>query len=76
MMILPHIKTMKTYCVSFKKNTVNKNSCVKRTKESWLMLLSNCVVCGKKKLKFIKNQEASKLLGDLGFKIPIKKFQY
>ena len=29
--------------------TANENSSVKRTKQNRLMLLSNCVVCGKKK---------------------------
>ena len=46
-------------CVSCKKNTVNKNSSVRKTKQNRLMLVSNCVNCGKKNSKFIKNQEAS-----------------
>ena len=40
---------METYLVSCKRNTGNKNSTVKRTKQEKLMLLSNCAVCGKKK---------------------------
>ena len=52
---------METYCVSCKKNTANKNSSVKRIKQNRLMLLLNCVVCGKKKSRLIKNQEANKL---------------
>ena len=47
---------MKTYCVSCKKNTANKNSCTRRTKQS-IMFVRNCAVCGKIKLSFIKNQE-------------------
>ena len=39
---------METYCVSCKKNTVNKNSSVRRTKQNRLMVVSNCAVCGKK----------------------------
>ena len=35
---------METYCVSFKKNTANKNSSFKKSKQNWLMLLSNCAV--------------------------------
>ena len=31
------------------------------------MLTSNCAVCGKKELRFIKNQEANGLLSKLGF---------
>ena len=46
-----------TYCVSCKKNTGNKNSSIRKTKQNRLMLLSSCAVCGKKKARFIKNQE-------------------
>ena len=47
---------MEMYYVSCKKkNTVNKSSSVERTKQNGLMLLSNCVVCGKKKPRLIKN---------------------
>ena len=48
---------METYCVSCMKNNANKNSSVRRTKQNRLMLVSNCAICGKKKLRFIKNQE-------------------
>ena len=43
--------------VSVVRNTENKNSDVRRTKENRLMILSNCAVCGRKKLAFIKNKE-------------------
>ena len=59
---------METYCVSCKKNTVNKNSTVRRTIQNRIMLVSNCPVCGKKKSRFIKNQEASGLLSVLGIR--------
>ena len=36
-----------------------------------MMLLSNCTVCGNKSSRFIKEQEASGLLGSLGIKISI-----
>ena len=42
------MKTMETYCVSSKKNTANKNSSIRKTKQNRLMLLRNCAVCGKK----------------------------
>ena len=54
------------YCVSSKKNTVNKN--VKRAKQNGLILVSNCAICGKKKSRFIKNQEAKGLLSKLGIR--------
>ena len=44
-----------------KKFTGNKNSGIRRTKQNRLVLLSNCAVYGKKKLRSIKNQEASRL---------------
>ena len=37
------------------------------------MLLSKCVVCVNKKSKFIKEQEASGLLSNLGVKTPLSK---
>ena len=49
---------MKTYCVSCRKNTANKNSCVKRTKKkkkNRIMLVSNCAVWGKVKSLYVKN---------------------
>ena len=61
---------METYCVSCKKNTANKNSSVRRTKQNRLMLVSNCAICGEKKSRFIKNQEASVLLSNLGIRTP------
>ena len=46
---------METYCVSCKKkNTANKNSSVRKTKENALMLLSTCAASGKRKSIFIK----------------------
>ena len=48
---------MEIYCVSCKKNTENENSSFRQTKQNGLMLSSNCSVCSKKKLSFIKNQE-------------------
>ena len=56
---------METYWVSCKKNTANKNSSVRRTRKNRLMFVSNCTVCGTKKLGFIKNQEADRLLSKL-----------
>ena len=44
---------METYCASCK----NENSSVKKAKQNSLMLLSICVIYGKKKSIFIKNKE-------------------
>ena len=37
------------------------------------MILSTCVICGSKKSKFIKEQEAKGLLSNLGLKTPLNK---
>ena len=48
---------METYCVICKKYTANKNWKVRKTKQNRLMILSNCIICGKKNSTFIKNKE-------------------
>ena len=48
---------MEAHCVSYKIYTVNGNSGVRKTKQNRLMILSNCVVCGKNTSTFIKNNE-------------------
>ena len=50
-----------------------KNPKVLKTKKGRIMLLSRCAVCHSKKLKFIKEQETSGLLGSLGIKTPVSK---
>ena len=42
---------METYCVSCNKNNTNKNSSFRRTKQNRLMLVSNCAIFGKEKIK-------------------------
>ena len=37
------------------------------------MLLSKCSICGSKKSRFIKNQEAKELLSNLGIRTPLSK---
>ena len=39
------------------------------------MLLSKCAICGSKKSKFIKEQEAKGLLSNLGIRVPLSKIQ-
>ena len=40
---------METFCLSYKKETNNKNSKFRRTKNYRLMVLANCLVRGNKK---------------------------
>ena len=51
----------------------NKNPKVARTKNGRIMLLSKCTVCDSKKSKYIKQQEASGLLSNVGIKTPLSK---
>ena len=64
---------MLLYCLKCRKNTESKNPKVVKTKNGRIMLLSKCQVCDSKKLKFIKEQEASRLLSSVGIKTPFSK---
>ena len=64
---------MLSYCLKCRKNTECNNSKVVRTKSGKTMLLSKCDMCDSKKLKFIKEQEASVLLSSLGIKALLNK---
>ena len=65
---------MLSYCLKCRKNTESKNAKVVRTKTGRIMLLSKCEVCDSKKLKFIKEPEASGLLlSSLRIKTPLNK---
>ena len=37
------------------------------------MLLSKCAICGSKKSRFIKKQEASRILNSVDLKTPLNK---
>ena len=66
-------KTMLSYCLKCRKNRESKNPKAVRTKNGRIMFLSKCVVCDSKKVKFIKEQEASGLLSSLGINTPLDK---
>ena len=64
---------MLTYCLVFKRNAENKDAKMVKTKNGRLMLSSNCAVCGNKKSRFMKEQEAKQLLSNLGIRTPLSK---
>ena len=64
---------MKSYCLRCRKDTENINPRVSNTSNGRTMVLSKCAICGSKKSRFIKNQEAKGLLNNLGVKIPLSK---
>ena len=55
------------------KNTDNLNSKIFETKNGRLIMQSKWADCGIKKSRFVKEQEAKGLLGNLGIKIPLSK---
>ena len=44
-----------------------------KTKNDKVMLSSKCAICGSKKSRFMKEQEATGLLSSLGLKTPLNK---
>ena len=64
---------MKSYCLKCREDTENINPRVWKTSNGRTMVLSKCGICGSKKSRFIKNQEAKELLSNLGFKTPLSK---
>ena len=59
---------MKSYCLKCRKDTENINPRVSNTSNSRTMILSKCAICGSKKSRFIKDQEAKGLLSNVGVK--------
>ena len=64
---------IKSYCLKCRKDTENINPSVSNTSNGRTMILSKCAICGSKKSRFIKNQEAKGLLSNLGIKTPLSK---
>ena len=64
---------IKSYCLKFRKDTENINSRVSNTSNGRTIILSKCAICGSKKSRFIKDQEAKGLLSNLGVRTPLSK---
>ena len=64
---------MKSYCVKCIKDTENINPRVLNTSNGRKTILSKCAICGSKKLRFIKDQEAKGLLSNLSVKTSLSK---
>ena len=56
---------MQSYCLKCGENTKNIILQVSRAINGGIIILSKCAVCGDKKSKFIKKQEAKGLLDNL-----------
>ena len=64
---------MKSNCLKCRKDTENIDSKVSNTSNGRKTILSKYWVCGSKKSRFIKNQEAKGLLGNLSVRAPLSK---
>ena len=67
---------MKTYCVKCRKDVENIDPKMVRTKNDRLIMQSKCPVCGNKKSRFVKEQEAKGLLSNSGIRIPLSKILF
>ena len=64
---------MLSYCLKCKRNTESINPKVSKTINGKAMILSTCAICGSKKSKFIKQQEANGLFSKLGLTTALNK---
>ena len=56
-----------------RKDTENINPRVSNASNGRKTILSKCAICGSKRSRFIKNQEATGLLRNLGIRTPLSK---
>ena len=64
---------MLSYCLKCRKNTESINPKVLKTTNGKTMILSKCTICGSKKSKSIKEQQAKGLLSNLDIRTPLNK---
>ena len=64
---------MLSYCFKCRRNTQSINPKVSKTTNGKAIILSTYAICGSKKSKFIKEQEAKGLLSNLGLRTPLNK---
>ena len=64
---------MLSYCFKCRRNTKSINPKVSKTTNGTAIILLTCAICGSKKSKFIKQQEAKGLLSNLGLRTPLNK---
>ena len=62
-----------TYCLVCRKYTKNINPKIVRNRQNRSMIQSNCAICGNKKSRLIKEQQAMGILSNLGIKTPLSK---
>ena len=62
---------MLSYCLKCRKNTESINPRVSKKRNGKTIILSECAICGSKKSKFIKEQQAKGFLSNLGIRTPL-----
>ena len=58
---------MKSYCLKCRKDTDDRDPKILSSSNGRAMVLSKCAICGSKKSRFFKNQEAEGLLKQLRY---------
>ena len=66
-------KAMSSYCLKCRKSTESMNPRVSKTNNSKTEILWKFAMCGSKKSRFIKKQEARGILSSLALKTPLNK---
>ena len=64
---------MKSFFLKCRKDIENINPRISKTSNGRTMVLSKYVICGSKKSRFIKTEEAKGLLSNLGVRTPLSK---
>ena len=64
---------MLSYCFKYRENTESINPRVLETSNGKTLIWSKCSICGSKKSKFVKKQEACGILTSLGIRTPLNK---
>ena len=64
---------MSSYCLKCRINTKSLNP--RKSNNGKTMILSKCAICGSKKSTFIKREEPSGILSNLGLKIPLNEIR-
>ena len=62
-----------SYYLKCRKNTQSNDPVIAKTSNGKIMMLSRRDICGSKKSKFVKEQEAKGLLSNLGIRTPLSK---
>ena len=66
-------KKKQTCCLVYRDYTKSINPKIVRNRQNRYIIQSNCVTCGGKKSRFIKEQKALGILSNLGIKTPLSQ---